>query len=127
MKAFVDEHRRDFRGCFLINLESIGAGDLSILTREGYHAPRRSDRRIVRMISDIARDLHISIQQFAYTWDETEAATAMRARVRATTIMGMDEKGLPAYAHSNDDVPENIDADRVSEVVRIVSELIRRA
>ena len=127
IKSFVDEHRRDFRGCFLINLESIGSGDLAILTREGYHAPRRADRRIVRMITDIARDLHISIQQYAYNWDETEAATPMRARVRATTIMGMDDKGLPAYRHTSDDVPENIDANQVSAVVRIVSELIRRS
>ena len=127
MKAFIDAHRRDIRGAFLVNLECVGAGDLAVYAREGLSNNRRADRRLVRMVSDIARDLHIGMDTAMCDWDETDAASAMRARVRAVSIVGLDENGLPAFSHTLDDVPENVNPDQVDDVVRIVTEIIRRA
>ena len=127
IRAFIDAHRRDVRGAFLVNLNSIGAGSLSVIVREGLHAPRRADRRLVRMITGIAQDLHIPIDTAMYNWDECESATSMRSRVRSVTIAGLDENNLPAYSHTSSDIPENVDPRQVSDVVRIVTELIRRS
>lgn len=127
MKAFLEQHRRDIRGSFLVNLDCIGAGDLSVLVKEGLRAPRRADRRLVRMLTDIARDLHIPLGTSVYDWDEKDAASAMRARVRAVTITGVDENGLPALSRTADDVPEYVVPDQVDSVVRLVTELIRRS
>ncbi|MBR3224192.1 MAG: M28 family peptidase [Atopobiaceae bacterium] len=127
IRAFIDEHRRDIRGAFLINLDSVGAGSLSVLVREGLHAPRRADRRLVRMITGIAQDLHIQLGTALFNWGERDSATAMRSRVRAVSIVGLDDNNMPAYSHTPDDVPENVDPRQVSNVVRIVTELIRRS
>jgi hypothetical protein len=51
----------------------------------------------------------------------------MRSRVRSVTIAGLDENVLPAYSHTSDDVPENVNPKQVYDVVRMVTELIRRA
>lgn len=127
IKAFVNEHRRDIRGCFLINLESIGAGELGLYVSEGLHAPRRADRRLVRMLRTIADDLHIKLDTAAMTWDETDAATPMRSRIRAVSIVGLDEGNKPALSQTAADVPDNVDPRQVSSVVRLVSELICRS
>lgn len=127
IKAFLSNFRQDIRGAFLINLDSIGAGTPTLLTTEGLHAGRRSDRRIVRLLSTVADDLHVPLQKASYDWADTDATPAMRSRVRAVTLMGTDENGLPALSHTQDDIPANVSPEQVSAVVRVVTEAIRRA
>ena len=127
IQAFLDNHKRDIRGAFLVNLECVGAGDLSVLVQEGFSASRRADRRLVRMITSIAQDLHIQIDNALLNWGETDSATAMRSRVRSVTVAGLDENVMPAYSHTSEDVPENVNPKQVYDVVRMVTELIRRA
>ena len=127
IKAFLDAHRRDIRGAFLINLECVGAGDLAVYGREGIRNNKKADRRLVRMVLDVARDLHIGVDTANCDWNETDAASAMRARVRSVSIVGLDPDNLPALSQTADDVPENVNPDQVDDVVRIVTEVIRRA
>ena len=126
IKAFLDAHRRDIRGAYLVNLECVGAGSLAVYAREGLYDRRRSDRRLVRLLGDIARDLHIPFDTAMCDWGETDATPALRARVRAVTIVGLDGNDQPAYSHTIDDVPENVNPGQVEDVVRIVTEVIRR-
>jgi hypothetical protein len=39
----------------------------------------------------------------------------------------MDENGLPAFSHTLDDVPENVNGDQVADIVEMVTELIRQS
>lgn len=127
IKDFVERHKRDVRGSFLINLEAVGAGELAIFTKEGMSAARNADRRLVRMLTDIARDLHVNLDSMPFDWGETDSATTMRARLRSITLAGVDDNNLLAYAHTPEDTPENVNPSQVSAVVRIVTELIRRS
>jgi hypothetical protein len=127
IKKFLEEHRRDVRGAFVVNLDSIGAGELNILSHEGEDNVRRGDRRMGRLLLNIARDLHIDLGHRKYDWADTDATPAMRKNMRATTIMGMDEHGVPALSHTSDDIEANIDHDRPTRVAEIIAELIRRA
>ncbi|MDO4796909.1 MAG: hypothetical protein Q4A01_02705 [Coriobacteriales bacterium] len=127
IKDFVERHKRDVRGSFLVNLESVGAGELAVFNKEGLYSPRNADRRLVRMLTDIARDLHVNLDSLPFDWDETDSATTMRARLRSVTIAGVDDNNLLAYAHTREDTPENVNPSQVSSVVRIVTELIRRS
>ncbi|MBR3316982.1 MAG: M28 family peptidase [Atopobiaceae bacterium] len=127
MKAFLDAHRRDIRGAFLVNLECVGSGSLAVYAREGAANRKRADRRLLRMVTDIARDLHIKMDTAMCDWGETDAASALRARIRAVTIVGLDNADMPALSHTLDDVYENVNPDQVDDVVRIVTEVIRRS
>jgi len=127
IRAFMEAHKRDIRGAFLVNLDSIGAGSLSVLVREGLHVPKRADRRLVRMLTGIAQDLHIQIETAMLNWADRESTISMFSRIRSVTIMGLDENDLPANSHTQDDVPELVNPRQVSSVVRIVTELIRRS
>ena len=127
IKHFVDLHKKSLRGAFVINLESVGAGELVALTREGAGNARRADRRLLRSLASIARDLHVNLGQADRAWADTEATPVMRKSMRAVTLMGMGEAELPAWSQTEFDVPENVDAAQVADVNALVSEFIRRA
>lgn len=127
IKAFLSDFRQDIRGAFLINLDSVGAGELTVLTSEGLNEGRRADRRLVRLLSNVAEDLHLPLAKRSHDWSDTDATPAMRSRVRAVTVMGVDQNGLPALSHTQDDVPENVDPAQVAAVVRVIAEAIRRS
>lgn len=127
IKEFLKEHRRDIRGAFLVNLDSVGAGTLTLLTSEGAGAKRRADRRLGRMITNIADALHINIDHANYSWGETDATPALQQRVRVSTIMGMSEDGVAAHSRTALDEPEYLDDQQIADVADIVAEVIRRA
>ncbi|GEM_PF-1476610 len=127
IKALLSNFKRDMRGAFVINLDAVGAGHLTMLTSEGLHDGRRADRRVSRLLASTAQDLHIELDKAPYDWEETDATEAMRSHLRSVTIMGMDENGLPALSRTQNDVPMNVDPKQVSKVVQLVTELIRRA
>lgn len=127
MRSFLAAHRSAIRGAFLVNLDCVGAGDLSLLTHEGFEQTRRADRRLLRLLTATASDLHVSLKTQTHDWDDTDATIAMRASVRAVTVMGIGGDGLPALSRTEQDVPENVDGDQVASVAELVTEMIRRS
>ena len=127
IKDFIAKNRKSLRGAFVINLECVGAGDLTLLTNEGLGAPRRADRRLARLISSVASDLHLDLGQLSRTWANTEATPLMRSHLRAVTLMGLGDNELPAFAHTADDVPENVNPEQVENVCALIMETIRRS
>ena len=91
MREFLAKHRTDIRGAFLINLDCVGAGTLSILKNEELATSARADRRMTRLLSTIAADLHIDVEQSAFDWDTTDATPAMQNSVRSVTLMGLND------------------------------------
>ena len=127
MREFLAKHRTDIRGAFLINLDCVGSGNLSILKNEGIGNVRRADRRMTRLLSTIATDLHIDVEQSAFDWGTTDATPAMQNSVRSVTLMGLNEDGLPALSRTAADVRENVNAGQCADAAALVTELIRRS
>ncbi len=127
MRAFLQQHRQEIRGSFIINLDCVGAGELSVLTHEGVEGTRRADRRLGRILTSVAHDLHAELTQKSFDWTTTDAFPAMKASMRSVTIMGVNELGLPALSHTAEDVPENVSGDQATLVTELVTETIRRA
>ena len=127
MRSFLQQHRQEIRGCFIVNLDCVGAGELSVLTREGAEGTRRTDRRLGRILTNVANDLHAELAQKSFDWTTTDAWPAMSSSMRSVTIMGVNEHGLPALSHTADDVAENVSGDQATLVTELVTEAIRRA
>ena len=127
MHAFLDQYRKELRGAFVINIDSVGVGDLAILSVEGGHAPRRADRRITRLLEGAASDIHVKLVRSERNWDDTDATVAMRSSMRSATIMGIDASGDRAFGRSLKDSMENVFASQVESVVQVVCEAIRRS
>ena len=127
MKAFLAENRRNARGSFVINLSCVGDGELTLLTEEGQANSRKADRRLSRLIGQIADDLHIELGRSKHDWEDTDATPAMRARMRAATICGLTPDGTLALSQVPDDDPDEVDPAQVNLVAELVAEVIRRS
>ena len=127
MKDFVERHRRELRGAFVVNLSCVGAGNLTVITDEGFVPHRRSDRRLVRTIQESADTLRIPLSRASMTYGDTDAMPALRASMRAATIMGCSYSAVPAYSHTRDDIPDVVSREAIADVAEIVCEVIRRA
>ena len=127
MKAFLAQHRKQIRGAFVINIDAVGAGELTVFTREGIINSRRADRRMVRSLARTAADLHIGLAQAEHEWGSTDATPSMRAHVRSITITGVDPSGMKALSGTPADVIERVNPAQAAQVAALVTEMIRRS
>ena len=126
MKAFLAAHRDKLRGVFFINLESIGAGSLSVVTVEGEQQLLKGDRRIMNLVSKVCKSFHVDCGAFEMPYAKTDAYAALEASRRALTIAGVDGPRL-ACAHTEDDLPYNVNPTNIATVSEVVTEVIRRS
>lgn len=126
IRQFLETHRDHLRGVFLINLECIGAGDLTMIANEGERRVLKGDKRIMGLISRVSADFHRQIGSVEMPYVDTDAYPAMEMSLRSLTLAGVDETGL-ACSHSQSDVPVNVDPDNVSFAADVVTEVIRRS
>ena len=126
MKAFLAAHRDKLRGVFFINLESIGAGRLSVVTVEGERQLLKGDRRIMNLVNKVCKSFHVDCGAFEMPYAKTDAYAALEASRRALTIAGVDGPRL-ACAHTEDDLPYNVNPTNIATVSEVVTEVIRRS
>ena len=126
MKAFLTSHRDKLRGVFFINLESIGAGRLSVMTVEGEQQLLKGDRRIMNLVSKVCKSFHVDCGAFEMPYAKTDAYAALEASRRALTIAGVDGPRL-ACARTEDDLPYNVNPTNIATVSEVVTEVIRRS
>lgn len=126
MKAFLEAHRDKLRGVFFINLESIGAGRLSVVTVEGEQQLLKGDRRIMNLVSKVCKSFHVDCGAFEMPYAKTDAYAALEASRRALTIAGVDGPRL-ACARTEDDLPYNVNPANIATVSEVVTEVIRRS
>lgn len=126
MKEFLAAHRDKLRGVFFINLESIGAGRLSVVTAEGEQQLLKGDRRIMNLVNKVCKSFHVDCGAFEMPYAKTDAYAALEASRRALTIAGVDGPRL-ACAHTEDDLPCNVNPTNIATVSEVVTEVIRRS
>ena len=126
MKAFLAAHRDKLRGVFFINLESIGAGRLSVVTVEGEQQLLKGDRRIMNLVNKVCKSFHVDCGAFEMPYAKTDAYAALEASRRALTIAGVDGPRL-AYAYTEDDLPYKVNPTNIATVSEVVTEVIRRS
>ena len=126
MRAFLASHRDKLRGVFFINLVSIGAGRLSVVTVEGEQQLLKGDRRIMNLVNKVCKSFHVDCGAFEMPYAKTDAYAALEASRRALTIAGVDGPRL-ACAYTEDDLPYNVNPTNIATVSEVVTEVIRRS
>lgn len=129
IQAFLDTHRDKLRGVFLINLESIGAGDPCMLATEGGEGGKRvlkGDKRIMNLVRRVSGGFHREFPSIEMPYITTDAYRAMSMSLRSLTIAGVEGNHL-ACSHTVDDLPYRISEKNVRLVADVVTEVIRRS
>lgn len=126
IRAFLDTHRDKLRGVFLINLESVGAGQVAMLATEGEQRVLKGDKRIMKLVQRVSADFHHEYPAVDMPYVTTDAHAAMSMSLRSLTLGGVEGIGF-ALSHTEEDQPYNIDTDNVALVSDVVTEVIRRS
>ena len=125
-RAFVEEHRSELRGSMIIELESLGAGALSVASEEGRFRPIKTSSRTKRFTRGATEATGIALDQVRLNGADSIASTMQRAGFQAMHLFGAED-GLPALKGSADDVVENVDELILEENVDYVMELLKNA
>lgn len=126
IQAFLDTHRDKLRGVFLINLESIGAGEPCMLATEGERRVLKGDKRIMNLVRRVSGALHEEFGEIEMPYLATDAYRAMERSLRSLTIAGVED-GRLACSHTEDDLPYRVNVENVNKVADVVTEVIRRS
>ena len=125
-KAFVEEHRGELRGSMIIELESLGAGVLSVASEEGRFRNTKTSSRMKRFTRGATEATGIALDQVKLNGTDSIASTMQRAGFQSMHLFGAED-GKPALKGSADDVIENVDELILEENVGFIMELLKHA
>lgn len=125
MKAFMEAHEAELKGSIIVELQALGAGELTLIDKEGVYLPKKSSSRMKRLVKKAGQAVGISVPTGTMTWMDSSSAYALKQGHQALHVAGMDGK-KPAFFAQGDDVVENIDPDMLSLNADFVMELLKQ-
>ena len=124
MKAFLAEHAQELRGAMIVDLEALGAGDLSLIETEGILKKSHATSRMKRFIKKASSASGAHVGAANIEWGESSASVAAKQGFQSMHLVGMD--GLkPAFFGQEDDVAANIDEKKLEQNTDFVMELLK--
>ena len=124
MKAFLEAHQSELRGAFIVDIDAIGAGDLTMIEREGFLRPSKASSRMKRYIRKASQATGTKVASGALLGEESAASYAAKHGCQVTHLVGM-ESGKPALYGQQDDIVENIDEKKLASNVDFLMELLK--
>ena len=127
MEAFLELYGEDVRDALIINIDNVGAGQLSWVTAEGMARRYRANARLIGLAKRVSRELDILVKPRVYKGLSTDATPALARGYKAMTLMGFGSNGLPVNWHWQTDTTANIEPELVERVTALVTGMIREA
>lgn len=124
MRAFLQEHEHDLRGAIVIELDSLGAGDLCLVEREGAYRKVKASSRMQRIAKKATQATGVKVGSTDILWADSSASYATAHGVQAMHLVGMSG-AKPAFFAQGNDVLENVDANLLEERAEYVMALLR--
>lgn len=124
MKALIAEHEQELRGALFINLDGLGAGELTYVDTEGVFKKSKASSRMKRFVRKASQAMGVSVPTEKMTWGESPISCAARRGFQGMSLVGM-ENGKPALFAESDDVLENVDEELLEHNAAFVMEMLR--
>lgn len=124
MKAFIDMHDKDLRGAMIIDIEALGAGELTMVEREGTYRETSMSSRLKRYVHKAGSALGIRVNSANMVWRNSAAYVAERHGCQTLHLAGF-KNGKPAYMAEAADTVSHVDAQLMKENAAFLVELIR--
>jgi hypothetical protein len=124
IRHVLNTQRLDRRRTYLLNIESVGSGELFYLTREGTLAPMATSPAMRLAAEDV--DGPFNARPATMTALPTAAQPALMRGYHALTVMGLDEIGLPVHWNDAGDTLAEVDEDRIANAAAFCEALLRR-
>jgi len=127
MQAFLAQYGDELRDALIINLDNVGAGQLSWVTSEGMARRYRANARLIGLAKRMSREHEILVKPRAYKGLSTDATPALARGYKAMTLMAFDSAGLPVNWHWKTDTSDQIEPEVVDRATELVTQMIREA
>jgi hypothetical protein len=117
-RAFATDRRSELEGTYVVNLETLGAGQLAIIEREASVMSRHAPQ-VVDLLQRAGRRVGIDLPAMTIKMGDTDATSFSRLGLWAATLYGMDETGLFVFWHTMEDNVENVSPDNLQQALDI--------
>ena len=124
-RAFIDEHRDELRGAMMIEVESLGAGNLSVASEEGRVRKMVASSRAKRYTRSATATTGLAVNSVSLVGADSIASTLQKEGFQAMHLFGAED-GRPALKGSADDVLENVDEVALDEHVNYIYEMLKQ-
>jgi len=121
-KRFASKHAAELKQACLVNFDSVGVGDLTIVDREKMFSATHS-AEVCKMLQESARKAGFPMDIMSMDFGGTDAANFSKAGLKAATVIGLGEAFWKLW-HSLQDIPDIIVADNLSTCAEIGIEFI---
>jgi hypothetical protein len=125
MEAFIRRHREEMDRAWIINIDNVGAGEVTFITEEGMLIPWPADSQLLDVADSIVRLPGWNMEGRPFRVMSTDAQPALLRRLQAMTIIALED-GLPVNWHWETDTVENIDAETVDTAFRLGEAMAKR-
>jgi hypothetical protein len=125
MQKFVRAHIDDLERAWIINIDNVGAGDVSYTTSEGMLLRHHTGKDLVEMAARVATLPGIKVAGRPFRVMSTDSEPVLLRGLDAITVIATSN-GVPVNWHWKTDTVENIDPDAVDTAYRFVEALVRR-
>lgn len=124
MKAFMAAHEAELKGALIVELEALGAGELTLIDKEGTYVPKKASSRMKRLVRKAGHATGLKVPEATMEWRNSASAYALKHGQQALHLAGMDGR-KPAFFAEEDDVIENIDNDMLALNSDFVMEVLK--
>lgn len=124
MKAFMAAHEVELKGALIVELEALGAGELTLIDKEGTYVPKKASSRMKRLVRKAGQATGLKVPEATMEWRNSASAYALKHGQQALHLAGMDGR-KPALFAEEDDVIENIDNDMLALNSDFVMEVLK--
>jgi hypothetical protein len=125
MKAFLAEYGHDLSDAVIINLDTVGAGALAYITREGMARRYEADRHLVGATRRAVREADLPVKGREYRGSATDATAALARGHRAMSVMAFDINGRMPNRHWSTDTADGVSEDNLKTAVDLVAAIIK--
>ena len=123
-KAFINEHRSELRGAMVVEIESLGVGELCVASEEGKFSKVQTSSRVKRFTRGATEATGIVLGHVALVTDSI-TSVVQKSGLQAMHLLGVED-GLPALKGSADDILENVDEMILEENIEYLMELLKQ-
>jgi Peptidase family M28 len=127
MEAFLAAYGEELRDALIINIDNVGAGQLSWVTAEGMARRYRANQRLIGLAKRVSREQDILVKPRVYKGLSTDATPALARGYRAVTLMAFGANGVPINWHWTTDTTANVEPELIERVTELVTNMIRQA
>ena len=125
MQNFVKAHIDDLERAWIINIDNVGAGDVSYTTAEGMLLRHPTGKNLVEVAARVEQAPGINVSGRPFRVVSTDIEPLLLRRLDAITVIATRD-GVPVNWHWKTDTLENIDPDSIDTAYRFVEAMVRR-